>query len=68
MTKNSEKARASYNLRQQRGSWKLIYDANFISEKARKKKGMDTLDQETFFAVDEDDAWQLYPDDLEIET
>ncbi|CAK0907562.1 unnamed protein product [Prorocentrum cordatum] len=47
MTKNSEKARASYNL---------------------KKKGMDTLDQDTFFAVDEDDAWQLYPDVLEIET
>ncbi|CAK0910501.1 unnamed protein product, partial [Prorocentrum cordatum] len=68
MAKNSEKARASYNLWQQRGSWKLIYDANFISEKTRKKKGMDTLDQDTFFAVDEDDAWQLYPDDLEIET
>ncbi|CAK0839863.1 unnamed protein product [Prorocentrum cordatum] len=30
MTKNSEKARASYNLWQQRGTWKLIYDANLF--------------------------------------
>ncbi|CAK0855319.1 unnamed protein product [Prorocentrum cordatum] len=67
MTKNSEKARASYNLWQQRGTWKLIYDANFISEKQRRQRGLQTLDQATYFAVDDDDAWQLYPEDLEIE-
>ncbi|CAK0860929.1 unnamed protein product, partial [Prorocentrum cordatum] len=67
MTKNSEKARASYNLWLQRGTWKLIYDANFISEKQRKQRGLQTLDQATYFAVDDDDAWQLYPEDLEIE-
>ncbi|CAK0794151.1 unnamed protein product [Prorocentrum cordatum] len=66
MTKNSEKARASYNLWQQRGTWKLIYDANFISEKQRRQRGLQTLDQATYFAVDDDDAWQLYTEDLEI--
>ncbi|CAK0852323.1 unnamed protein product [Prorocentrum cordatum] len=65
MTKNAEKARASHNLWQQRGTWKLIYDSNFISEKHRKQKGLDTL--ETGFAVDADDAWQLFPDYMEIE-
>eukprot|EP00959_Pyramimonas_sp_CCMP1952_P153937 3220600-Pyramimonas_sp.AAC.1 len=65
MTKNAEKARASYNLWQQRGTWKLIYDSDFISEKHRKHKGLDTL--ETGFAVDADDAWQLFPDYMEIE-
>ena len=67
MTKNSEKARASYNLWRQRGTWKLIYDANFISEKQRKQRGLETLDNASFFAVDEADAWQLFPEDLEIE-
>ncbi|CAK0814932.1 unnamed protein product, partial [Prorocentrum cordatum] len=67
MTKNSEKARASYNLWLQRGTWKLIYDANFISEKQRRQRGLQTRDQATYFAVDDDDAWQLYPEDLEIE-
>ncbi|CAK0885629.1 unnamed protein product [Prorocentrum cordatum] len=65
MTKNAEKARASYNLWQQRGTWKLTYDSNFISEKHRKQKGLDTL--ETGFAVDADDAWQLFPEYMEIE-
>ena len=67
MAKNSEKARASYNLWKQRGTWKLVNDANFISEKQRKQRGLQTLDNATYFAVDEDDAWQLFPEDLEIE-
>ena len=72
MTKDSEQARSSYNLWQQRRSWRLIYDQNYISEKNRKKRGLNTLDnvneygtenQTICFVDDDDDAWQLVPKD-----
>ena len=65
MTKHPTKAQASYHLLLQRKTWKLVYDSNFVSEKNRKQKGLDTLEQS--FAVDDDDAWQLLPADLEMD-
>eukprot|EP00959_Pyramimonas_sp_CCMP1952_P027705 581335-Pyramimonas_sp.AAC.1 len=60
-------ARMSYNLWRQRCTWKLVHDANFISEKQREQRGLETLDNASSFAVVFDDALQLFPEDLEIE-
>ena len=58
MTKNTVKSREAFDLFLNRGDWKIVYDSEYVSEKNRKKKGLETLE-----GTDEFDAWAIAPPD-----
>ena len=46
LTKDADKARASYELLEKRGfTWRLVYDPRFSASRRRTQKGIDVLDE-----------------------